>query len=592
MNFMYRYFFCLLLILNINFLFSSECVEHPRLFWTNYNDSILRKEFSNTTYKNVIGTLLAECDELLETPLLKREVRGRRLLFVSVEAKKRISILSFAWRLTGDVKYAIRAEKEMLNVCSFINWNPSHFLDVAEMCAGVAIGYDWLYDYLSLSSKKKIEEGLYNLGLSLCLKEHGWMKLKNNWNQVCNGGTVMAAIALSDKYPEETKKIIEKALKTIKLPMSQYGKNGAFPEGPGYWGYGTSYNVMLFSALETSYKNSIDLPINDNFMNSAKYVYNMLGPTNLLFNYSDNGSSYSFNPCMFWFATKLNNGNIASFEWKMLENNNISNIASIPLGLIWAANSPKPDNESGENPLYYYDNGKTPVVAMRTSWSDKNAWFVAMKGGTVNIPHGHMDNGTFVFDADGERWVMDLGGDNYTNLEINGVDLWNMRSQDSERWQMFRYRNQSHNTLTFNDELQLINRHCNISLLETNDELKKALIDLSPVYKQKEVIRTMSLFDKKLVIDDKIVTGDSCSILRWNIVTDAKIKIKNNKTVCLEKNGKIMNMIISGEDYKIKEWSSKPKNHFENQNKGISVIGFETKLEANRIYNFKITFVQ
>ena len=42
----------------------------------------------------------------------------------------------------------------MLDMSKFEDWNPSHFLDVAEMTAGLAIGYDWLYDELPASSKK------------------------------------------------------------------------------------------------------------------------------------------------------------------------------------------------------------------------------------------------------------------------------------------------------------------------------------------------------------------------------------------------------------------------------------------------------
>ena len=32
--------------------------------------------------------------------------------------------------------------------------------------------------------------------------------------------------------------------------MKDYGPDGAYPEGYGYWGYGTSFNVMFLSAVE------------------------------------------------------------------------------------------------------------------------------------------------------------------------------------------------------------------------------------------------------------------------------------------------------------------------------------------------------
>ncbi len=65
------------------------------------------------------------------------------------------------WRLTGDERYAERAKSELINVCSFSDWNPSHFLDVAEMCIAVSVGYDWLYNWL--------DEKVKNIFLKDCI---------------------------------------------------------------------------------------------------------------------------------------------------------------------------------------------------------------------------------------------------------------------------------------------------------------------------------------------------------------------------------------------------------------------------------------
>lgn len=48
-------------------------------------------------------------------------------------------------------------------------WNPSHFLDVAEMTGGLAIGYDWLYDDLSPESREKIRQAIVAKGLGPAL---------------------------------------------------------------------------------------------------------------------------------------------------------------------------------------------------------------------------------------------------------------------------------------------------------------------------------------------------------------------------------------------------------------------------------------
>ena len=38
--------------------------------------------------------------------------------------------------------------KELRAAAAFPDWNPSHFLDTAEMTHAFAIGYDWLYEGL------------------------------------------------------------------------------------------------------------------------------------------------------------------------------------------------------------------------------------------------------------------------------------------------------------------------------------------------------------------------------------------------------------------------------------------------------------
>ena len=78
---------------------------------------------------------------------------------------RRILFLSYAYRITGDEIYFQRAEEELLTVCRFSDWNPSHFLDVAEMVLGVAIGFDWLYTKLSADSRRIISEAIMTKGL-------------------------------------------------------------------------------------------------------------------------------------------------------------------------------------------------------------------------------------------------------------------------------------------------------------------------------------------------------------------------------------------------------------------------------------------
>jgi len=89
----------------------------------------------------------------------------------------------------------------------------------------------------------------------------------------------------------------------------------------------------------------------------------------------------------------------------------------------------------------------------RSSWTDPNATYLAIKGGSPGVSHGHMDVGSFIIDAAGWRWAVDLGPESYNKIESRGMDLWD-RSPGAERWTIFRYNNFSHNTLVVNGQPQ------------------------------------------------------------------------------------------------------------------------------------------
>lgn len=112
-------------------------------------------------------------------------------------------------------------------------------------------------------------------------------------------------------------------------------------------------------------------------------------------------------------------------------------------------------------PLVWVAGGPGPVAVMRSAWGDPRALFVAVKGGTPNTSHGHMDIGGFVFEADGVRWAVDLAAESYPKMRAAGLDLWNYR-QDSSRWATFRIGPEGHNILRFNGARQQVDGRASV----------------------------------------------------------------------------------------------------------------------------------
>src|SRR5690606_15591122 len=60
----------------------------------------------------------------------------------------------------------------------------------------------------------------------------GWINGTNNWNQVCNGGMIAAAIMIADRDPELAAKTISRALEGMPQALAEYGPDGVYPEVP------------------------------------------------------------------------------------------------------------------------------------------------------------------------------------------------------------------------------------------------------------------------------------------------------------------------------------------------------------------------
>ena len=279
--------------------------QHPRILLLSGEERQIEQSIAgNPIRKKMHEAILKESDNIIALQPVERIQIGRRLLDKSREALRRIFHLSYSWRMTGEQKYFDRCEKEMLAIAKFSDWNPSHFLDVGEMTMAMAIGYDWLYPKLSDESKKFIRDAIVYKGIypSLDPKFNSWQRVVNNWNQVCNAGMTYGALAVAEDHPDLSKIVIDRALNTIHLSMDEYKPDGAYPEGYGYWGYGTSFNVMFLSAIETVFESDFGLNKTQGFLQTAGFLQNMTGVTGPSFNWGDSGSTGDLSPAMFWFA--------------------------------------------------------------------------------------------------------------------------------------------------------------------------------------------------------------------------------------------------------------------------------------------------
>ena len=567
----------------------SNLQPHPRiLLFKNDEANIAKTVNSDTTWQKLQQAIFTECDSLLLKPPVERIQIGRRLLDKSREALRRLFFLSYAYRMTHKIEYLQRAEKEMLHIAGFSDWNPPHFLDVAEMTMAMSIGYDWLYNDLSENSRATIKEAILKKGIepSLDPKNNSWLKVEHNWNQVCNAGMSYGAMAIFEDQPELAKQVINRAIESVDIPMSEYKPDGAYPEGYGYWGYGTSFNVMFISAIEKLFGKDFGLTSKPGFLSTGSYLENMTGPSGKPFNYSDVGEEGGLEPAMFWFASRTKNPSLLWVERSRLINTGKRRFVGnrlLPAIFLWC-NGIKINEVKPPASTMWVAQGKVPVALMRTSWTDPNAVWVGFKGGAANVNHAHMDIGSFVMEADGERWAMDFGAQEYESLESKGLSIFG-RNQNAQRWTVFRYNNFVHNTLTVNDSFQRVVGYAPMISSANDKSSMRAVMDLSAVYKGllNSAKRGVAIVDKSYVlVRDELQSGSEQANVRWTLLTSAEVKITGANTAELTKNGKKLLLIVQSQSkVEMKTWSTVSPNSYDAPNPGTTLVGFVLTMPAN-----------
>lgn len=580
-------------------IIGNELISHPRILLLKGEEAQIKQLIStDATWEKMHKTIIEECNTILTKPVLERELIGKRLLATSRELFKRVFYLSYGYRMSEDIRYLEKAEKEMLSVALFSDWNPSHFLDVAELTMGIAIGYDWLHSELSDSSKKVIREAIVNKGL-IPSKEgnNWWLQANTNWNQVCNAGMTFGALAVQEHYPELAKEIIDRAFNSIKLAMKVYSPDGVYPEGYGYWHYGTTFNLLFLSAVEKVFGDDKGLSSTPGFLKTAYFLKHMITPSQISFNWGDSQPSANLSVAMFWFAEKLQDPSLLWSEKKFLEQNNFSRykqIRELPAIMIWAKNTPLSNITTPEK-NYYFGQGENPMSAMRSSWLDSDAIFLGFKGGAPNVPHGHMDVGSFVMESDGVRWAGDPGTQDYNSLESIGMDIWKYH-QAADRWKVLILNNRSHNVLTINDKQQNVSGYAKLDRYSGDKDFMYSISDLTRIYEEDAVAvkRGVAIKNNKyIIIRDEIQTSSKEAKVRWAMFTTANVVLGDNFAT-LSSNGKKLFLKVNGvtNNITMKKWNwSDLKNEFDKEYKGATMVGFETTLAPHQTESLEVLLV-
>ena len=493
--------------------------EHPRLLLTPESLETLRARIANDDRLAAWNeTLRARCERILTEPPSQYEIPdGLRLLATSRRVLERVTTLALEHRISNDRRLVERAWRELETAAAFPDWNPRHFLDTAEMAHAFAVGYDWLFDEWSAEQRALLRTAIIEKSLQPALQAYReeapwkwWPKIDHNWNQVCNGGITAATLAIADEEPEIAGRILVFALESIRRPMATYAPDGAWPEGPGYWHYATSYNVLFLAVLESALGADFGLAQAEGFDQTGFFPVYATGPTGKTFNFADAREGLVRAPELLWLARR--------FDEPVLAWTQVGAAQPAPWDLLWH-DGPGQSPVSARLPLDRYFRGPE-VVTLRSAWEDDDALFIAFKAGDNRANHGHLDLGTFVFEALGTRWAVDLGPDNYNLPGYFG----------KERRDYYRLRTEGHNSLVLDPgppHGQDPAATAGIIAFSSESDRSFAVADLTPAYAPHatRVARGVALANPATaLIQDEIVTKTP-STAWWFLHTRAQIEI-------------------------------------------------------------------
>ncbi|SCV70692.1 BQ2448_3454 [Microbotryum intermedium] len=481
-------------------------------------------------------------------------VPGSGVLDVAREVQLRIKHWGYAYRTTKDIKWVERTWQELQvasgNTSQFFgvtgdNWNTQHFLDVGEFITAFAIAYDWMYDAWTLSQRTAIMWSIITLGLDKGLQVYenaagyGWWSkpsVEGNWNCVCNNGLIMGALAIANEDPTGTAaKILGYAVPNSASVCSfaPTTDGGVWQETANYWYFGTTGHVQSAASLISATGSDQGLlTSNPGMALSGKYHMYVTGLAGL-FNYGDTGPRKfvaTANGMMFYGAQ------YQTPAYTLFQRDRSD--APEPMSMLFY--DPRVAGQFWENLALdaYFSNSSTAFASMRSSWTDNNGTYIAMKAGvpTGGQTHRDLDGGDFVIDALGQRWAGENGNGQYL---ANGY--FSSEKQDSVRWTYYQKGSQGQNVILVDEANQFVNATPSVTF-GTTKEAQNALnydvpsgstaymkIDTSTYYPGTTSARAIRFLNKRqqILLRDEITTTGS---ILWRMHTNASVTISSSGT--------------------------------------------------------------
>jgi hypothetical protein len=508
---------------------------HPYLLFDNRAISRIRKRsLRNPNLLARLKTTLQEADSLSSQPELRSQIKrqARQLIHTSF-----LALISEGTARQEALQATCVALSRFTTATSWkVRPVIKSFLDCAEIAVAVSLAYDWLYDEFSDQERQVIEASLFQHVLEPALAAYNdkftlWPKRRDNCTLVSNSGILVTSLAVLERYPDLSAQLIRNGLWSSWRIFGALAPDGAWPEGPSYWSLAMRYAGLMVAAFESTFGQSFGLAERPGFAQTGDFALHTVGPFGAAFNFADSEDRLDTSP-LAWFAHRFRRTVDAqlvdAYEGWYL-----------PFTVIWAdrtkANRPRANGNTAEPPTgKVFHSGN--LACFRNTWSKSptaRPIYLAIKGGNACssvstssprpedlILHAQADAGSFIVDGAKQRWIVDLGSDDY---DLPGYFDHGADGRSGSRWEYYRNNTAGHNTLLIDGRNQIPTARAPITGSCVEGQCKWAVFDLSAAYGKPtgSIRRGAALIGRQVLIQDEVGPEVSDTIL-WSVHTTAE----------------------------------------------------------------------
>ena len=509
----------------------------PRLIQNAAGWTAIKNQIASTpALTALMNTLKASGEDLLNDPELNRingegggESEGSRAIY-------RMALLAALHYGDGDLKWKERAVREVILLCdktNFRDWHPAEPSSVADMVIAVTLGYDWFRDGFNAKQAADIRVFLRQKGVEALIahiegkpvpatafatapespeapapetKERAPVNLEHM--QIASA-LLLNAMGFADEEPGMAKAAASAAAKVFGEGMLRFAPSGVWPDGLMAGDTVMDYAAMVIQSLRSASGKDFGLSMVEGVPQFGLARLHLYGPTGQPFHFHASATGGSLRPWITtWLAGLHGNPGLPVFTARDKMPVDSAHLCEVGHYLYFNPHAAR----DGPAESFDFVTAGGLAATVRSGW-DGDALYIAAKGGDNRDPQAQLDIGTFVLDAAGVRWGLELGVEN------------GLGDDRTQRFQHFLEGTRGQNTLTFGGANQDLDARAGVIASQSRPEAGFAIIDMSKAYDKSADKALRGIMVRRgaspyLVIQDDIAVK-STQPLVWSMQTQS-----------------------------------------------------------------------